>query len=133
MLDLINNILSEYEEIWVMAGTISGVVFLVSLLAIPFLLAKIPADYFTHNNQCKKNNCNFFVATIKNLIGLVLLLIGIIMLVMPGQGIISILLGLFFMKFPGKRKLELKLISNDATFQAINWLRSKAGGVPLER
>jgi hypothetical protein len=38
-----------------------------------------------------------------------LLLAGIIMLVTPGQGIISIVLGLFLMEFPGKRKLELKV------------------------
>jgi uncharacterized Tic20 family protein len=113
-------------------GIISGVVFVVSLLTMPFLLGKIPVDYFAQSHQCK-NDCNFFVATVKNVIGLVLLLAGIIMLVTPGQGIISILLGLFLMEFPSKRKLELKLISNDTTFQAINWLRSKAGEPPLER
>jgi uncharacterized Tic20 family protein len=132
MLDFINKLITEYEDILVMTGIISGIVFVVSLVATPFLLGKIPVDYFTQSHQCK-NNCNFVVATIKNLIGLVLLLAGIIMLVTPGQGIISILLGLFLMEFPGKRKLELKLIGNDATFQAINWLRSKAGVPPLER
>jgi hypothetical protein len=47
----------------------------------------------------------------------VLLIAGIIMLVTPGQGIISILLGLFLMEFPGKRKLELKLINHEPTFK----------------
>ncbi|CAC9566570.1 hypothetical protein BPUTSESOX_1003 [uncultured Gammaproteobacteria bacterium] len=132
MLDFINKLIIEYEEMLLIVGIISGIVFVVSLLAMPFLLGKIPVDYFSQSNQCKRD-CNFVVATIKNLVGLVLLLAGIIMLVTPGQGIISILLGLFLMEFPGKRKLELKLISNDTTFQAINWLRNKAGAPPLER
>ncbi len=132
MLDFISKLITEYEEILVMVGVISGVVFVVSLLAMPFLLGKIPVNYFTPSHQCKCD-CNFVVATIKNFVGLVLLLAGIIMLVTPGQGIISILLGLFLMEFPGKRKLELKLISNNTTFQAINWLRNKAGAPPLER
>jgi hypothetical protein len=89
MLDFINSIFSEYRDILVMIGIISGLVSVVSLVATPFLLGKIPVDYFTQRHQCK-NDCHFVVTTIKNLIGLVLLLAGIIMLVTPGQGIISI-------------------------------------------
>jgi hypothetical protein len=89
MLDFINSIFSEYRDILVMIGIISGLVSVVSLVATPFLLGKIPVDYFTQRHQCK-NDCHFVVTTIKNLIGLVLLLAGIIMLVTPGQGIISL-------------------------------------------
>jgi UPF0716 family protein affecting phage T7 exclusion len=66
-------------------------------------------------------------------LGFVLLIAGIIMLITPGQGVISIVLGLFLMEFPGKRNLELKLINNDATFKTLNWLRSKAGKLPFQR
>lgn len=132
MLDFINNLLAEYQYVLAVIGIISAVVFVVSLLAMPFLLGKIPVDYFAQSNNCN-NGCNFFIVVIKNLVGLILLLAGIIMLVTPGQGIVSILLGLFLMKFPGKRQLELKLISNDATFKALNWLRNKVGKPPFER
>ncbi len=132
MLDFINSIVAEYEDILIIAGIISGFVFIVSLLAMPWLLGRIPVDYFVQSSH-HQDDCNFFVVTIKNLIGLMLLIVGVIMLVTPGQGIISILLGLFLMEFPGKRKLELRLISNNATFQAINWLRSKAKKPPLKK
>ncbi len=132
MLDFINNIFAEYENILIAIGIISGIVFIVSILAMPWLLGKIPADYFVRNNY-RKNGRNFFITTIKNFFGFVLLLVGIIMLLTPGQGVISILLGLFLMEFPGKRNLELKIIRNDATFKAINWLREKAKKPPLER
>lgn len=55
------------------------------------------------------------------------------MLVTPGQGIVTIVLGLFLMEFPGKRKLEVKLIHNDVTFKTLNWLRDKANKPPLKR
>lgn len=132
MLDLINSYFAEYKDTLITIGIVSGVIFIVSLLAMPWLLSKIPVDYFTNDNHCK-NKSHFFITIIKNLFGFVLLLAGVIMLIMPGQGIISILLGLSLIEFPGKRQLELKLIRNDATFQVINWLREKANKPPLER
>jgi hypothetical protein len=55
------------------------------------------------------------------------------MLVTPGQGVISILLGLFLMEFPGKRTLELKFINHTPTYKTLNWLRRKAGKPPFNR
>lgn len=131
MLDLINSYFTEHEYILITISIVSGVVFIVSILTMPWLLGKIPVDYFTNDNHCK-NESHFFITIIKNLFGFVLLLAGVIMLITPGQGTISILLGLFLMEFPGKRQLELKLIRNDVAFQAINWLREKANKPPLE-
>ena len=61
------------------------------------------------------------------------MILSIIMLFTPGQGILSIVLGIFLMEFPGKQKLEYKMIQHDPTFNAINWLRSKAGKDALRR
>ncbi|WXT99717.1 MAG: hypothetical protein Ctma_0421 [Catillopecten margaritatus gill symbiont] len=130
MLDFINNLLIEYQDILVTMGIVSAVIFIISLLLTPWLLGKIPADYFVKCETCKSN---IIITTLKNIIGLILLLAGIIMLVTPGQGIISILLGLFLMEFPGKRKLELKLINSKTTFKTLNWLRSKVGKPPFEQ
>lgn len=130
MLNFIDNLLVEYQDILVTVGIISGVIFVVSLLLTPWLLGKVPIDYFI---KCEKCQSNIIIVTLKNIVGSVLLLAGIIMLVTPGQGIVSILLGLFLMEFPGKRDLELKLINNETTFTTLNWLRSKAGKPPFER
>jgi high-affinity Fe2+/Pb2+ permease len=46
MLDFINSVFAEYEDLLITVGVISAVVFVVSLLAMPFLLSKIPVDYF---------------------------------------------------------------------------------------
>jgi len=64
---------------------------------------------------------------LKNILGLILIIIGIILSLpgVPGQGILTILLGLIMMDIPGKRPLEAKIISRPAVLAAVNKLRSK--------
>lgn len=136
MLDFIIQATANYHQYFVWVGIVSFVVFVASLLLTPILLGKIPQDYFIHTNQHKveiNHLGHLIIVVIRSLVGFVLLIAGIIMLVTPGQGIISILLGLFLMEFPGKRKLELKLINHEPTFKALNWLRGKANKDPFER
>jgi len=136
MLDFITQATADYQHYFIWVGVVSFIVFVVSLLLTPFLLGKIPQEYFVHTNQHKveiNHLGHLVVVIIRTLIGFVLLVAGIIMLVTPGQGIISILLGLFLMEFPGKRKLELKIINHEPTFKALNWLRSKANKPPFDR
>ncbi|RUM82786.1 MAG: hypothetical protein DSZ19_04010 [Candidatus Thioglobus sp.] len=136
MLDSIAQATANYHQYFVWVGIVSFVVFVTSLLLTPILLGKIPQDYFIHTNQHKveiNHLGHLIIVVIRTLIGFVLLIAGIIMLVTPGQGIISILLGLFLMEFPGKRKLELKLINHEPTFKALNWLRGKANKDPFDR
>ena len=136
MLDLITQATADYHQYFIWMGIVSFVVFIASLLLTPLLLGKIPQDYFIHTNQHKveiEHLGHLIIVVIRTLIGFVLLIIGIIMLVTPGQGIITILLGLFLMEFPGKRKLELKFIKHNPTFRALNWLRNKAGKSPFTR
>lgn len=136
MLDLITDLIAQYEDMLVLIGIISAIVFVVTLLLTPYLLGLIASDYFTIENPHKleiKHIGHLVAVIIKSAIGLILLLAGIIMLVTPGQGVISILLGLFLMEFPGKRKLELKIINHDPTFKTLNWLRAKANKPPFKR
>ncbi len=136
MLDYVLNLISQYEDLLVMVGVISAIIFVVTLLLTPYLLGLIPEDYFSCENPHKleiKHVGHVVIVVVKTLIGLVLFLAGIIMLVTPGQGVISILLGLFLMEFPGKRKLELKLINHNPTYKALTWLRNKAGKPPFTR
>jgi len=79
----------------------------------------IHQNYFTNPNQHKleiEHLGHVIIVIIRTVIGFVLFIAGIIMLVTPGQGVISILLGLFLMEFPGKRKLELMFINHETTF-----------------
>lgn len=53
------------------------------------------------------------------------------MLVLPGQGLLTLLLGITMIDFPGKRKLELWLIRKAPLNDAANWLRNQYGHSPL--
>ncbi|MBE8189465.1 MAG: hypothetical protein HAW58_01025 [Candidatus Thioglobus sp.] len=123
--------LLQYQQFFVILGLLSSALFIGTLLLTPYLLGLIPVNYFVVKTQ--KNSYNFWILGLKNILGLLLILAGIIMLITPGQGIISILVGLFLMDFPGKRNLEIKLIGHNGTFKTVNWLRNKAGKPPFIR
>ena len=107
--------------------------FIVTLIAVPFVLIRLPEDYFSfperHRTRWKSRNQLLHIAliVIKNLLGLVLVMLGIAMLVLPGQGLLTIIIGLILMDFPGKYRLERWAITRPAVLQSINWIRVKAG------
>jgi hypothetical protein len=70
---------------------------------------------------------------LKNLLGLVLVLAGIAMMLLPGQGLLTVFVGLLLLEFPGKHRLERRLIGWGPIYRAINRLRRRAGRPPLER
>ncbi|MBA3256811.1 MAG: hypothetical protein H0T64_09210 [Pyrinomonadaceae bacterium] len=63
----------------------------------------------------------------KNLLGVVLVVVGILLSLpgVPGQGILTILLGVMLLDFPGKPRLEHWLVSRPKILQAINRLRHR--------
>ena len=73
----------------------------------------------------------FIIRAIKGVVGLGLIISGIAMLVLPGQGLLTILIGISLMEFPGKRRLERSLIRRKPIYQTINWIRQKAGREPI--
>ena len=63
---------------------------------------------------------------IKNLVGYTLIIGGILMLVLPGQGLFTIFVGLMLSNYPGKFYIERKFIAIPSVLRAINWLRKKS-------
>ena len=118
-------------------GVLSVIMFIGTLMIIPVLVARIPADYFEdkqrHISRTRRIHPVIYMILVvaKNFIGIILILAGIVMLVLPGQGILTILIGISLTNFPGKYALERKLVSQPNVFKAINWLRERAGKPPL--
>jgi Putative transmembrane protein (PGPGW) len=116
----------------------SGVIFLASLLAIPWFVARLPADHFRRGHQHRprwfERHPALYVAALvfKNVLGAMLVLAGIAMLVLPGQGILSILVGASLLSLPGKRRLELWIVRRPSVMRALNWIRRRARKPPLE-
>ena len=62
----------------------------------------------------------------------VLVMAGIAMLVLPGQGLLTILLGIMLLEFPGKRRVELMLLRRPEILAGLNWIRRHANRPPFE-
>jgi len=131
----IKALFSNYYDFFFWLGVVSSIIFLISLLSIRWLVCMIPSDYFIKKEQSKFKS-NYPVAwiissIIKNIFGYVLIFGGILMLVLPGQGLITIFIGLMLSNYPGKYKIEKKIIAIPRIFKTINWLRKKSDEPPL--
>ena len=114
------------------------VTFVVSVVITVFVVIKLPATYFlaAHGREfwVERHPVLRWGGLIgKNLLGAVLVLLGIVMSLpgVPGQGVLTILLGVMLLDFPGKRALELKLVSRPQVLRAINGIREKFDRPPL--
>ena len=114
-------------------GVGSIVMIVASLIALRFYLARIPADYFEANRRRRLTGpLSWIVRILKNLLGLLFLCLGIAMLVLPGQGILTMLVGITLLDFPGKYRIERRIVLLPGVLKAINRLRARSGQPPLQ-
>ena len=120
-----------------MLAGFSVIIFFASILSLPFLVSFIPTDYFQYaepyriNHRFKHPVIRLSITISKKILGWLLIITGAILFILPGQGLITIIAGLLLINFPGKRKVERKLISNHRVLHVINWLRAKRNKEPL--
>ena len=113
-----------------MIFVISSIVLsILSILFVPFFLGTIPADYL--NNKPKRNT-NIFKIIARNIFGIFLIAIGIVLLLLPGQGLLTMVAGLLLIDYPCKYKIEKNFFSKPKVFKAINWARQKIKKPPLQ-
>ena len=135
--DAVVDIWSRYhQEIWLL-GIGSAVMLVISAIVIPFLIVRLPADFYVENNHPRHLFQNrpllrILFLTLKNSVGAALFVAGVLMLVLPGQGILTILAALALLDFPGKRKMEMRILHRPIVLNTVNWLRLRAGRDPLE-
>ena len=112
--------------------------FVGSLIAIPWFLVRIPEDYFSPRQADERRQrraghpvWRWLAPILKNLAGVVFILAGVAMLVLPGQGLLTIVVGVLLTDFPGKRRLERRLVTQRHVLAAINAIRRRSGRPPL--
>lgn len=126
------------ENLLLFLGAVSIVTFIGSLLVVPWLIVRIPADYFALEErrmahwQDSHPALRWSSLIAKNCLGAVLIVMGIAMLVLPGQGLLTILIGIVLLNFPGKFRLERWLVQKGPIWRSVNWLRRRAGRPELE-
>ncbi|WP_340678606.1 PGPGW domain-containing protein [Paraglaciecola sp.] len=98
-----------------------------------FVRKKISGDDSDQNpHATSMNSIVIYVTNIaKILVGLFLLVCGIAMLVLPGQGLLTILIALSLIPFPGKDKLEQNVLARKSVRSSLNWIRIKANKEPF--
>jgi hypothetical protein len=123
-------------ETLVTLTALSVVFFVGSLIAIPFILVRLPTDFFDTRVPRRWMEDHHPVLRllghlVKNVVGAIFLFAGFLMLFLPGQGILTMLIGVTMLDFPGKRKMEAKMIGQPAVLSTINSMRQKFGKPPL--
>jgi hypothetical protein len=112
---------------------------LLTPIAVAWAVIRLPADYFTGKRRRplgswdEKPVLRAILLVAKNLLGVLLLVAGVVMLLVPGQGLLSIAVALVLLDFPGKYRFERWLATRPAVWRSLNWLRKRAGHESLQK
>lgn len=117
-------------------AAISLATFLISLILIPVVVTKLPKDCFLKLQSPPKKTQSFgpgrmAMLVLRNFFGATLLLAGFAMLFLPGQGLLTMLLGILLLSIPGKARLVLFLTASHSCRHTLDWLRKKSGKPPF--
>jgi hypothetical protein len=137
MLDDFLNWAGANETILWWIGAASLATLLGSLLAVVVIIARMPADFFADRQHhrlawsSRHPALRLTLAILRNTLGAVFLVAGLAMLVLPGQGLLTIFVAFVLLDFPGKLRLERWLIAKPAVRRPMDWIRHKAGREPI--
>ncbi len=120
----------------------SGVLVLLSLgllvctlVLLPAIVARLPVDYFIRPTIGLRDKIRtplgLLLLVVRNVVGAVLVFLGLVMLFTPGQGVLTLFVGLMLMNYPGKHALERSLARRQGVMKGLNWVRRKSGLPPL--
>jgi hypothetical protein len=124
--------------LWWLGGVSLGLLVL-SPLVVGWLVIRLPTDYFATEHRRLLETWDRYpvfrgvLLVTKNLLGIVLLIAGLAMLLVPGQGLLTIVMGVLLVDFPGKFRVQRWLVTRRQVWRSINWLRRRAGKPELKR
>ena len=128
--------IQEHGNILYILAALSPVSLIVIAAIAPLVIVRMPDNYFTQTHRQKVVKpthpaYRYSLLILKNTLGSLFVVAGFLMLFVPGQGLLTILIGLMLMDFPGKYRIERWLVSNTGVLKPLNWLREKKGKPPL--
>ena len=104
-------------------GIISGASLVGSIFLCALVIVYLPFDYFLAKRRVRRIRQPILIF-LKNLLAVILIIVGVILMLLPGQGVLTILIGLVISDIPGKRKLEHRIIRSPAVLPTLNYIRS---------
>jgi hypothetical protein len=120
----------------VIAGlAISSLVMLAASVALlPWLLLRLPPDYL-HRVEHERRPAHTWrhraLHVARNGLALVVALAGVLMLVLPGQGLLTILAAAILSDLPGKHRVVRAILGRNHVLRAVNALRRRGHRPPL--
>ena len=118
-------------------GSGSLLIYIGAIFLIPYLLRRVDPDYFIHMQEVTNGirpptHHHFLRHVLQNILGGFVIFAGIIMCFIPGQGILTIFLGLLLASYPGKHRLILAIIRQPPVSKGLNWMRRRHGAEDLK-
>jgi len=140
MFDFISDFFTSLSWSKVLIGALLFVAsFFINLAIVSVILVKLPKDHFSKRRKTKfwsGPHPALHAAKVigKNVAGVLLVALGVVLSIpgVPGQGLLTILLGVMLLDFPGRHRLEQKLLSKPSIVNSINRLRKRFDKQPLE-
>jgi hypothetical protein len=140
MFDLLSDFVSGLTWQKILVGALIFLAsFLINLGIVSFILVKLPADHFSKKRKTKfwagpRPAIHAAKVIGKNIAGVLLVALGIVLSLpgVPGQGLLTVLLGIMLLDFPGRHRLEQKLLSKPSIVSTINRLRGRFDKPPLQ-
>ena len=114
------------------AALASVILLVVGAVVTPLMLSRVPADWLTREPPSERDGFGWFLWGFRNLVGGVLMVAGVAMLFLPGQGILTIAAGFALTDLPGKRRILIGLLHQPALRRPLQALRRRRGQPPLE-
>ena len=105
-----------------------------TLAAAAAIVVRLPPSYFCeddahHAARSWRSSRGFS----RNVLGMALIVLGLLLSIpgVPGQGLLTLLIGLMLVDFPGRRRAEKALARRRGVLAAMNRLRARFGHAPL--
>ncbi len=130
--------ITRHETFFLVLTAVSVITFAGTLIAVTWLIVQMPDDYFSHPTRRRmppeKNRYlpKVFIIIAKNVLGIFFIGAGFIMLFIPGQGLLTIVIGLILLDFPGKYTVERWVVSRGPVWRSINRIRKRWNRPPLD-
>ena len=117
---------------WLFVGSLASLALVLALL--PVIVVRLPADYFDPARPAApppRTVLGWAGRILRNVLGWLFVVVGAILLLLPGQGLLTMLIGLMMVDFPGKRGLERRILTRPTILGVVNRMRERRGHPPL--
>ena len=126
--------LNQYTLVFSSLAALGVLLLVTSLVATPWLVARLPSDYLIKSGGRKKPR-GFLRSAIyfaRAAVGLVLVMLGFVLMLTPGPGLVVLIVGISLAEFPGKERLLVTIATQPNVLKSLNWMRTRRGKQPFE-